>query len=151
MRPGLRGTRKIAFEMQRDWEALQNGASMLAGIGTDIHEVGRMERELRRGGALIASLFTPSEIGRCSRQSRPARAFASCFAVKEATLKALGTGWQGGVSWHDVEVAGSARGPVQVSLAGVAREVAARLGVRSIDASVSCGPRFAMAAVFLQA
>lgn len=124
---------------------------MLAGIGTDIHEVGRMERELKRGGDLIASLFTPSEIERCSRDRHPALAFAACFAVKEATLKALGTGWQGGVGWHDIDVAVPARGPVRVSLSGIAQEAARRLGVRSIDATVSRGPRFAMAAVFLQA
>lgn len=124
---------------------------MLAGIGTDIHDVGRMARELERGGDLIASLFTPSEIARCSRDARPAAAYACCFAVKEALLKALGTGWQAGVSWQDIEVDAALRGPIQVSLSGGVNDAASRLGVRSIHASVSRGPRLAMAAVFLEA
>jgi len=126
--------------------------AMLAGIGTDIHEVARMARELRQhDGGLRDVVFTPAEIARCNAATDPAGAFAAVFATKEAVLKALGTGWSGGLSWLDINVDRSARAPVRVTLSGTARTVADRLGVSNVHASVSQNPRFAMATVLLEA
>lgn len=125
---------------------------MLAGIGTDIHEVARMQRELRKeDGGLRDCVFTAGEIARCGSVRHPARSFAACFAVKEALLKALGTGWSGGISWLDIDVqSGQGTGP-RVTLSGAARVVAERLGVSNVHASVSHNARFAMASVLLEA
>lgn len=124
---------------------------MLAGIGIDIHDVARMKRELRKqDGGLRDAVFTPQEVSRCSASRDPAVQFAVCFAVKEALLKALGTGWAGGVSWHDVEVEPhGATARVVLSAGTLAR--ARQLGVTRVKASTTRNARMAMATVVLEA
>ena len=51
-------------------------------------------------------VFTVAERQYCdSRGAVSAQHYAARFAAKEASLKALQTGWRGGISWQDVEVA----------------------------------------------
>jgi holo-[acyl-carrier protein] synthase len=51
-------------------------------------------------------VFTAAERAYCdSRGVVSAQHYAARFAAKEAALKALQTGWRGGISWQDVEVA----------------------------------------------
>jgi holo-[acyl-carrier protein] synthase len=122
---------------------------MLAGIGIDIHDVARMKRELRKeDGGLRDAVFTRQEVARCNASSAPARQFAICFAVKEALLKALGTGWAGGVSWRDVEVEPrGATAAVKMSAATLAQ--AQQLGVKRVHATTTHDAR--MATVVLEA
>jgi len=47
-------------------------------------------------------LFTPNELDHCQSSSHPHRAFAVCFATKEAVGKALGTGLVG-IGWNEIE------------------------------------------------
>jgi holo-[acyl-carrier protein] synthase len=124
---------------------------MLAGIGIDIHDVARMKRELRKeDGGLRDSVFTPAEVARCNAAPDPASQFSACFAVKEALLKALGTGWAGGVGWHDVEVEPrGGKAAVTMSAAALAR--AQQLGVTRVHASTTHDARMAMATVVLEA
>ena len=84
---------------------------MIVGIGLDVVPIEHMHRPLARyGGRPFSHFFTPAEIDQSRSNREPARFFAERFAVKEATLKALGTGWSGDVSWHDVEVTAKKRG-----------------------------------------
>jgi len=123
---------------------------VILGAGIDLIEVARFERETgRRGEDLLATLFSPSELAACRRDRHPCRSYAAAFAVKEALFKAIGTGWAGGVSWRDVEVA-RPRGPVTVQLAGEAALVARRLGVERVHATTTATPRVAMASVVLE-
>lgn len=78
---------------------------MVSGVGVDLFEVERMARQLREGGpAFAAALFTPAEIARCSRRRSAARAFAACFAAKEAVAKALAWNGTGGLPWLEIEI-----------------------------------------------
>jgi len=106
------------------------------GIGIDLVEVGRIERAMgRHGGAFEKRVFTDSEIDYCSRKKRPGMHLAARFGVKEAVMKAFGTGWSGGVSWKDVEVVHTEGGKPEVVLTGRLREIAEGLG--GVDALVS--------------
>jgi holo-[acyl-carrier protein] synthase len=81
-------------------------------------------------------LFTPGELEYC--RSRPRRChehMAARFAVKEAVLKAIGTGWGQGVRWTDVEVVADGRARPSVRLEGAAAEHARDLV--EIDISIS--------------
>jgi holo-[acyl-carrier protein] synthase len=123
---------------------------MLAGLGIDILEVARMERELSRPDhGMRDAVFTADEVRASEREADGARYLASCFTTKEAVLKALGTGYTGGVSWREIEVT-PRRGRAKVELTGRVLEVAERLGVQSVLASTSHSARHAMSSVVLE-
>ena len=123
---------------------------MILGVGIDLIEVTRFERALgRRGDALLEMLFSPFELGAWQKDRAPCRSPAAAFAVKEALFKAIGTGWAGGVSWHDVEVTNPC-GRTSVRLSGEAGRVAAGLGVTRVHVSTAAGRRLAAAAVVLE-
>ena len=83
---------------------------MIVGLGIDLVDNTRMQRELARAEWRLGDgIFTSREISQCSRDRRPALCYAACFAAKEATLKALG---------------------VQVADLGLLREVEVELGDR---------------------
>ena len=102
---------------------------MIVGIGIDLVEVSRMARALDRSGPrLLERLFTPEERAGCQALGGGAQRWAVRFAAKEAVLKALGTGWSGGVTWHDVEILRARDQPPRVRLGGKADRVARSLG-----------------------
>lgn len=103
---------------------------MIVGIGIDLVEIARFQRALKRGGnALAERLFTPSEIGYCKSQRHPAQHYAARFAAKEALLKALGTGWSGGIAWTDIETVADRNGSPRVKLSGMAKNLAQKMGI----------------------
>jgi holo-[acyl-carrier protein] synthase len=111
---------------------------MIRGIGTDIVEVGRLERATRRHGRVfLTRLFTPAEIEYCDSQLRCFESYAARFAAKEAFLKALGTGGRDGISWQEVEVVRESRGRPELALTGNALEAAHRIGAQKVFLSLS--------------
>ena len=91
---------------------------MIVGTGIDVIEIARVERALRRSGERFERrVFADSEIGDCRSRRHSGPHFAVRFAVKEAVMKALGTGWADGVRWLDIEaVSESGKGSDQLSL-----------------------------------
>lgn len=123
---------------------------MIVGLGIDLIEVARFEREVaRHGDGVIDELFTPLEIAACRRLRDPFPAYAIRFAAKEALLKALGTGLVGRMSWRDIEVVDEAKGG-GLRLTGETGSVAARLGVGRIHLSTSRAAEHAAASVVLE-
>lgn len=108
-----------------------------AGIGVDMLEIERMERVLERRPSFAARVFTDEERAYCERSARPAEHYAARFAAREAVLKALGTGFSGGIGLRDVSVSRDESGRPRVVLAGRAAEVARERGVREIALSIS--------------
>jgi phosphopantetheinyl transferase (holo-ACP synthase) len=63
---------------------------MIVGVGFDLIEHCRVERELAQGPWLTANgVFTEEEIGNCERARRPGAQYAACFAAKEAKRSEL--------------------------------------------------------------
>jgi holo-[acyl-carrier protein] synthase len=94
---------------------------VVAGIGIDLLEIGRLERALRRHPRLAERVFTPAERDYAAGRARPGRHLAARFAAKEAVVKALGL--SGEFRLRDVEVV--AGEPPAVRLSGRAAEAAA--------------------------
>ena len=82
----------------------------ILGIGVDIVDVSRMKNLLDRYGIrFLSRVFTENESRYAMESANPPERLAGRFAVKEAVLKALGTGKTGGILWQDIE---TLRGPV---------------------------------------
>lgn len=95
---------------------------MILGIGSDLCDIGRIERSLARFGERFTHrLFTPGERARGDRRAARAASYARRFAAKEACAKALGTGFRDGVFWRDLEVVNEPNGRPTMRLHGRAR------------------------------
>lgn len=111
---------------------------MIAGVGIDLIELDRFGAALKRqGAAFLRRVFTASERRYCDSRKNRVPHYAARFAAKEAVLKALGTGWSGGIRWTDVEIRRAASGSVSVRLAGRAKAVAATQKVRRVHLSIT--------------
>ena len=96
---------------------------MIFGIGTDIVRVARMQQDLDRYGERFAErILTANELQEYHRNNNKANFLARRFAAKEAAVKALGTGFSGGVQLHDIEVTHDAHGKPLLEFSGRARE-----------------------------
>lgn len=102
----------------------------IVALGMDIATVARLEQAIaRRGARLVERLFTQGERDYCERRKTAANSYAGRFAVKEAVMKALGTGWARGVRWIDIEVVRLPGQAPTVVLHGAAAEHARRRGI----------------------
>jgi holo-[acyl-carrier protein] synthase len=78
---------------------------VIVGIGTDLCEIGRVQRVLERHGERFARrILVDSELDRFHQHRKPAAYLAKRFAAKEAFSKAMGTGIHFPVNWHNVSV-----------------------------------------------
>ena len=71
----------------------------------DATEIARIAEAIERyGDHFVHRVFTDGEIAYCRDKRDFAASFAARFAAKEATMKALGTGFSRGVYWKGIEV-----------------------------------------------
>ena len=124
---------------------------MILGMGIDVVEVERLDQALQRHGErLERRVFTDGELLVCRKRGDRIQALAARFAAKEACLKALGTGWAGGLAFRQIEVVRAATGAPRLQLHGPAAERAASLGVRRSHLSLTHQPGVAAAVVLLE-
>lgn len=123
---------------------------MVFGIGTDIIEVRRVEQALRRTKRLKERVFTPREIAYCESRGKSAQHFAVRFAAKEAFLKAMGTGWQGGHRFNEIEVVNNALGKPEIIVRGKVEEFCRRNGITGLHVSLAHIRDLAKAIVVLE-
>lgn len=123
---------------------------MVLGMGTDLVEVARIRKSIQLyGDRFLHRIYTPDEQAYCSGK-RNAESFAARFAAKEAAMKALATGMQGGVTWKDFEVLNEASGRPNLSLHGVALAHAQRMGIKRISISLTHTTEYAFAVVLFE-
>src|ERR1700740_340712 len=124
---------------------------MIVGTGIDITEVPRVAESISRfGDRFLRRIYTEEEIRYCESKANRVERFAARFAAKEASMKALGTGWNHGVRWRDCEVVRMPGGRPTISFHGKAGEFAARLGVKHAALSLSHTAEQAIAQVILE-
>ena len=126
-------------------------SKMIVGTGIDIAEVPRVADAIERfGQRFIARIFTEAEIHYCESKANRVERYAARFAAKEAAMKALGTGWNHGVRWRDIEVRRQPGGRPTLAFQGKAGEFATALGVTNIALSLTHTESQAMAQVILE-
>ncbi len=121
---------------------------MILGIGTDLCDVGRIERALERFGERFAQrILVASELERFRRHRKGAAYLAKRFAAKEAFSKALGTGIRFPVNWHNVWVENARSGKPSLKFS---RPLAAFLKLRGVEnVYVSLTDEIGMACAFV--
>ena len=124
---------------------------MIVGTGIDIVEVPRVAAAIERfGRRFVQRIFTAEEIRYCESKFNQAERYAARFAAKEAGLKAIGTGWKGGIAWTEVEVRRAPGGRPTLAFSGKAAEFAGRLGVARVSLTLSHTKDQAIASVILE-
>ena len=124
---------------------------MIVGTGIDIAEVPRIREAIERHGArFLKRIFTEGEIQYCESKANRVERYAARFAAKEAGMKAIGTGWNYGVRWRDIEVARKPGGRPTLLLHGKAAEFAAKLGATTVALSLTHTAEQAFAQVILE-
>lgn len=124
---------------------------MIVGTGIDITEVPRIREAIQRHGErFLQRIFTAGEIQYCESKVNRVERYAARFAAKEAGMKAIGTGWNQGVRWRDIEVARKPGGRPTLLLHGKAAEFAAKLGATNVTLSLTHTAEQAMAQVILE-
>src|SRR6202451_3893684 len=104
----------------------------------------------RHGQRFKQRVFTDREIAYSERKANPYERYAARFAAKEAGMKALGTGWRGGIAWRDFEVINLSSGRPTLAFHGKASDIAKKLRVRSVALSLTHTRDQAMAMVILE-
>ena len=116
---------------------------MIAGIGTDIIEIQRMEKAATP--AFLKRVYTEAEQSYC--EARGAGKYASYgarWAGKEAVLKAFGTGLRGG-SLLEIEILNDELGCPKVQLRGYFEALAQEKGISRVWLSLSHSRDYATA------
>ena len=123
---------------------------MIYGIGTDIVQVDRMQKNLTRFGDKFAvRLLAKSEYDEFQGSLQPASFLAKHFAAKEAMAKAMGTGFTDGLSFKDIGIVHDKRGKPLLVLRGQAQEFIQTQGICESHVSLSDEKDYALAFVIL--
>ena len=111
---------------------------MILGTGVDLAEVHRIRESVERfGDRFVQRIYTEREIAYVQRKANKYERYAARFAAKEAGMKALGTGWRGGIQWKDFEVVNLPSGRPTLLLHGEAERIAQQMGVTGIHLSLT--------------
>jgi len=124
---------------------------MILGIGTDLAEVDRIRESIARfGDRFLNRIYTAGERAYSASKANPVERLAARFAAKEAGMKAIGTGWSQGVTWHDFAVVNEESGRPTLALNGAAKRKADTMGVKRISLSLTHTSATALAVVILE-
>ncbi len=111
---------------------------MVFGVGTDIVQSSRVEKIWQRFGERFADRLLLSEERELFDVSkRPVRFLSMRFAIKEAVVKAMGTGFAHGMWIRDVGMVPNAWGQPQIIYSARGRGMCERLGIGGGHVSVT--------------
>ncbi|MGH8195455.1 MAG: holo-ACP synthase [Woeseiaceae bacterium] len=103
---------------------------MIFGVGTDIVELARIQESYNRfGERFVERLLMPEERDLFERSKWPVRFLAMRFAGKEATVKAMGTGFGHGMWIRDVGIVNNDWGRPLIIFSERGRGVCEQLGI----------------------
>jgi holo-[acyl-carrier protein] synthase len=127
---------------------------VIIGIGNDLINISRIEKTIERfGDRFIQRIFTKEEQVKSEKRKLKVASYAKRFAAKEACSKALGTGFRGGVFWHDMCVVNLPSGKPTMNLTGGAlkrlKQITPEGQVAQIDLTLTDEPPMAEAFVII--
>lgn len=121
---------------------------MIIAHGIDLVDIARTARLLADPtDQLLTRCFTLREQESAGTGADRAARLSGRLAIKEAVMKALGTGFSGGVGFLSIEVVTSPSGAPTIALHGKAKTCAEALGIVSWLVSTSHEGDMAMASV----
>ena len=124
---------------------------MIYGVGTDVVEIGRIEKALERFGERFARrILCEPELRRFAGHRLPASYLAKRFAAKEAFTKALGTGIRAPANWHGVWVVSLKSGKPMLEFSDELKKLMVSRGVTHAHVSLSDEKGVAFATVILE-
>jgi len=111
---------------------------MIFGVGTDVVEMSRIQATYERFGEhFVNRILMEEELELYRRSNQPIRFLAMRFAGKEATVKAMGTGFAHGVWLRDVGITNNKWGRPLVILSERGQRVCKRLGIGNAHVSLT--------------
>ena len=111
---------------------------MIYGVGTDLLLISRVERLwLRYGEHFLDKILMPEERAQFDPARKPGNFLAKRFAVKEAFVKALGTGFREGITHHDAGFVQAANGRPSLVYSAAMQARLAALGIVNGQVSLS--------------
>ena len=129
----------------------ERGQRVIIGLGIDLIELGRVRKTLERfGERFLRRVYTEGEIRYCCAKADPVPSLAGRFAVKEAAMKALGTGYSRGVWFRRIEVARRKGEAPTLLFHGGAKDRADAMGVDRASISITHERGMAAAVVILE-
>lgn len=124
---------------------------MLIGLGIDIVQNDRIESMIRKwGDKFISKFFSEKEIEVLSKTRNRNQRLAANFAVKEAFVKAMGTGFRNGMKFRYIEVRRDSLGKPFIHTYGKVRELIEDKGVANIHTSISHEKDYSVAIVIFE-
>jgi len=124
---------------------------VIAGIGTDIVEIARMQDLLDKHGSKFAQkILSDDELMEFERTINPAAFLAKRFAAKEATAKAFGTGFRDGLSLRHIEVKNNQLGRPELVFSERANSLLSELNIGKCFLSLSDEQHYAIAFVTME-
>lgn len=125
---------------------------MIVGTGTDLCDIGRIERSLERFGERFATkILVQAEMERFRAHRKPAAYLAKRFAAKEAFSKAMGTGIRFPVNWHNVSVENGRAGQPYLRFSEPLEALLRKRGITAAHLSLTDEIGMACAFVILEA
>jgi len=111
---------------------------VIFGVGTDIVEYARVQATYDRFGEhFVRRILMAEEIELFRRSKQPVRFLAMRFAGKEATVKAMGTGFRHGMWLRDVGILNNDRGRPLIIWSERGKRVCEQLGIGSGHVSLT--------------
>jgi holo-[acyl-carrier protein] synthase len=111
---------------------------MIYGVGTDIVELSRIQATYDRfGDHFVDRLLMDEERALFEGVKWPVRFLAMRFAAKEATVKAMGTGFRNGMWLRDVGIVNNDRGRPLVIYSKRGQGVCDNLGIGASHVSLT--------------
>ncbi|PSN67417.1 hypothetical protein BS50DRAFT_574116 [Corynespora cassiicola Philippines] len=125
-----------AEETKKVLESLtQASAAANTKVGVDVESISAINVD---NETFIKRNFTAQEIAYCKKAASPQSSFAGKWSAKEAVFKSLGVKGQGaGAALKDIEIVNDEAGAPTVQLHGSAAEEAKRVGVKTVNISIS--------------
>lgn len=123
---------------------------MISGIGTDLVHIPRIAEMLTKYGDKAAQrILDISEFEQFQKNKQPAAFLAKRFAAKEATAKALGTGFRDGLSLQHIAVRNNDLGKPELVFHDYAEQLLAEKNIQTAMLSLSDDGDYATAYVVL--
>ena len=124
---------------------------MVIGLGVDIIQNNRIHSIVEKwGDKFLNKVFTEYELNFVKKHDQKIQRYASNYAVKEAVVKALGTGFRNGIRFRNIELKRDTLGKPFIELAGKTKTFADERGINKIHTTISHEKDYSVAVVIFE-